>query len=78
MLAVCGVSEESDAAVYVLAVRTDVLLAERKQQQLLDQLDPEGEELRMSLDDQHGIQRSGDERVESVGVSVRIDLLHGS
>lgn len=45
---------------------------------MLDELVAQREDLRMSLDDQHGIQRSGDELLGAVGVSVRIDLLHGS
>lgn len=78
VLAVCEMPQESEDAVHVSAVRTDVLLAGRKEQQVLDELDAHREDVQMSLDDQHGIQRSGDELLGAVGVSVRIDLLHGS
>ncbi|CBK25404.2 uncharacterized protein [Blastocystis hominis] len=51
VLAVCAMPEGSGAAVHVSAVRTDVLLAGRKKQQVLDELDAHQEDLRVSLDD---------------------------
>lgn len=51
VLAVCAVPKGSGAAVHVSAVRTDVLLAGRKKQQVLDELDAHQEDLRVSLDD---------------------------